>query len=178
MRTIIRLSLSMAVIGVAATAAAQDATRFEVASIKPNRSGELVIQLDTEPGGRFITVNAPLRSLLKLAYDVEDFEIVGAPDWARSEGFDIIAIGRRDLPPLEGPGRGSPLLRTLLQALLRDRFSLLAHVETRSTTGFAQFSALFSNCWDLLVIAFMAHAPVVQDVGTDAGSINGTCVTV
>src|SRR5215204_155093 len=116
---------------------AQPAATFDVASVKPNRSGDLLIRLDTEPGGRFLAVNAPLRPLIQLAYGVEDFEIIGAPGWAGSEPFDVDARATQELPPLEGPNRGSPLLRQMLQTLLRERFSLVAHTETRESQGLA-----------------------------------------
>ena len=46
--------------------------RSTSASVKPNKSGELMIRLDTETGGRFLAVNAPLRTLIQLAYGLED----------------------------------------------------------------------------------------------------------
>jgi uncharacterized protein (TIGR03435 family) len=121
----------------AASAVAQRAPAFEAASIKENRSGELAIRLDTEPGGRFLAVNAPLRAILQLAYGVEDFAIVGAPEWASVDRFDILAVSGEDLPPLEGPGRGSPRLQQMLQALLRERFDLKTHRESRDRPGLA-----------------------------------------
>jgi uncharacterized protein (TIGR03435 family) len=75
--------------------------------------------------------------LIQLAYGVQDFEIIGAPGWAGSEPFDVNAKATQDLPPLEGPNRGSPLLQQMLQALLRERFSLVAHTETRESQGLA-----------------------------------------
>ncbi|HTM04085.1 MAG TPA: TIGR03435 family protein [Vicinamibacterales bacterium] len=173
MRTTIWLWLSMVVLGVAATVAAQDSPRFDVVSIKPNRSGDPLIRLDTEPGGRFITVNAPLRSLLRLAYGIEDFEIVGAPDWARSEGFDIIAVGRQELPLLEGPGRGSAPLRTLLQALLRDRFSLTAHVEAREAAGLALVAQQPNRPGPRLTQSQIDCAALIARARSDAGA--ATC---
>jgi hypothetical protein len=38
------------------SATAPNSATFDVASVKPNRSGELLIRLDTEPGGRFLAV--------------------------------------------------------------------------------------------------------------------------
>lgn len=97
----------------------------------------MVIRIDTQPGGRFLAVNTPLRALLQLTYGVEDFEIVGAPNWAASERFDVDARAGEELAPLEGPGHGSAPLRQMLQALLRDRFSLAAHTESREVPGLA-----------------------------------------
>jgi uncharacterized protein (TIGR03435 family) len=64
-------------------------------------------------------------------------EIIGAPGWAGSEPFDVDARATQELPPLEGPNRGSPLLQQMLQTLLRERFSLVAHTETRESQGLA-----------------------------------------
>src|SRR3954467_11838682 len=124
-----RLPLVFA-LAVVVTLAAQSPRSFEVASVKPNRTGELMIRTDTEPGGRFIAVNATLRMLIELAYGLDDFEIVGAPDWAASDHFDVNAVAGQELPPLEGPTRGSPALQDMLRALLRDRFALAAHTDT------------------------------------------------
>jgi uncharacterized protein (TIGR03435 family) len=131
------VSIAGAVAVCSSLVTAQQRATFEVASVKPNRSGELMIRLDTEPGGRFLAINAPLRSLIQLAYAVQDFEIIGAPGWAASEPFDITAKATQELPPLEGPNRGSPLVQQMLQALLRERFSLVAHTETRELQGLA-----------------------------------------
>ena len=116
---------------------AQTPAAFTVASVKTNRSGERLIRTDTEPGGRFIAVNATLRTLIQLAYGLEEFEIVGAPEWATSEHFDVNARADEELPPLEGPTRGSPALQARLQALLRDRFALTAHTESRDGDVFS-----------------------------------------
>src|SRR3954469_11155274 len=112
------------------TVAAQTPRSFEAASVRPNRTGELMIRTDTEPGGRFIAVNATLRMLIQLAYGLDDFEIVGAPDWAASDRFDVNAAAGQELAPLEGPTRGSPVLQDMLRALLRDRFALASHTDT------------------------------------------------
>lgn len=49
---------------------------FEVASIRPNTGREVMIRTDTA-GDQFIGTNIPLRSLIRLAYDVGDYQIVG-----------------------------------------------------------------------------------------------------
>ena len=82
------VSIACAVVVWSGLITARQGATFDVASVKPNRSGELMIRLDTEPGGRFLAINTPLRSLIQLAYGVQDFEIVGAPGWAASEPFD------------------------------------------------------------------------------------------
>jgi uncharacterized protein (TIGR03435 family) len=129
-------------VALATTAAAQNngsprARAFDVASIKPNRTGELMVRTDTRPGGRFIAVNATLNTLLQLAYGLESFEIVGAPGWSASDHFDIDARASEELPPLEGPTHASPAVQEMLRSLLHDRFALMAHSETRERDALA-----------------------------------------
>jgi hypothetical protein len=57
--------------------------RFDVASIKPNVSGDLRVSIQASPGGRFTATNAPLRALIRHAYQLQDFELAGGPKWMR-----------------------------------------------------------------------------------------------
>jgi hypothetical protein len=71
-------------------------SRFDVASIKPNpteqgplNSVELGLQIgmaEGSRGGRFHVPFAPLHLLIALAYNAKDFQIVGEPSWASSDG--------------------------------------------------------------------------------------------
>jgi uncharacterized protein (TIGR03435 family) len=97
---------------------------FEVASIKPNTSGNNRAAIRGQPGGRFVATNATLQMLITTAYQVEGFRMLGGPNWVNSDRFDIEARA-------EGgntmPGQPFPLL----QSLLEDRFGLKTHWETR-----------------------------------------------
>ena len=57
-----------------------DAPAFEVASIKPNNSGDGRIMLGNQPG-RFTATNVTLRLLIRNAYQLQDFQISGGPGW-------------------------------------------------------------------------------------------------
>jgi bla regulator protein BlaR1 len=107
---------------------------FEVASVKPNNSGEGFIRFGMQPGGRFTATNAPLRELLRFAYAVQNFQIVDAPGWIASERFDIIAKAEGDLPP-SGPGQLGPV-QMMMQALLAERFGLKARKENREMSRY------------------------------------------
>src|SRR5436190_774560 len=63
---------------------------FEVASIKPNNSGDGRVFSQVQPG-RFTATNATLHMLIRQAYHVQDFQISGEPKWATSDHFDIVA---------------------------------------------------------------------------------------
>src|ERR1700730_1378411 len=62
---------------------------FEVASIRPSAPGGRGVSLQIAPGGRFTATNASLRSLIKMAYVVRDFQISGGPGWLDSDRFNI-----------------------------------------------------------------------------------------
>jgi uncharacterized protein (TIGR03435 family) len=104
---------------------------FEVASIRPTQATTPIIGIETFPGGRFVASNAPLRTLIRIAYDVDDYQIVGGPGWMDQDRYDVNATSGRDLPPMAGPFGGSAPLREMLRALLRERFKLAATLEDR-----------------------------------------------
>jgi uncharacterized protein (TIGR03435 family) len=122
----------------AAVVAAQDAARFAVTSVKPNRSGPGPRDAGFGPDGRFIATNVPVRVLIAIAYGrpqqpLADFQVVGGPDWASSDHFDVAATveGSQDS---SGP---APEMLTRLRSLLADRFGLVAHRETRTLPVYA-----------------------------------------
>ena len=109
---------------------------FEVASIKPNKSGESGGGISRLPGGRFNANNYLVSRLIALAYRVEDFQMDGGPAWIRSDRFDIVAKAEKDSPI--GPIFGPPDQITLMvRSLLADRFKLVVHAETREMPIYA-----------------------------------------
>ncbi len=104
---------------------ANERPSFAVASVKPNRSGSTrATTVPLQPDGRYAITNASLDLLIAFAYQPrQQYEIVGVPDWARTERFDVEA--RADGAP---PAREIFLM---LQSLLAERFKLVAHNETR-----------------------------------------------
>ena len=109
-------------------------TRFEAASIKPNRSAAEASDTNSTPG-RISLINVTLISILRRAFGVLDSQILGAPSWLSSERFDIVAVsGGHDA--LSDKGR-----QPFLQALLADRFGLKYHEETRELRAYSLMSA-------------------------------------
>src|SRR5688572_29646392 len=111
------------------------AETFEVASVRINQTGDRTSYTDTEPGGRFIATNMPLRTLITSAYDLRSFELIGAPDWTGAERFDIVARAAREFGPA-APGRPDPD-KLMLRSLLANRFALRVHRETRELPIYA-----------------------------------------
>ncbi|MEO8592055.1 MAG: TIGR03435 family protein [Candidatus Solibacter sp.] len=74
-------------------------------------------------GNRLTEPYTTLTELMMQAYNVRDYQISGAPDWAgwRGDQFDLVA---------KTEGSGVPLIaqvRLMLQGLLADRFRLKLH---------------------------------------------------
>jgi uncharacterized protein (TIGR03435 family) len=107
--------------------------QFEVASVKPNKSGGGPMRIGFQPGGRFTATNVPVRDLISLAYGqpqpLPSFQIIGGPGWLASDRFDIVAKAEGDVQP--GPAGPPTQMFLMLRGLLADRFKLLAHEETR-----------------------------------------------
>lgn len=98
--------------------------RFEVASVKVNRSGEPFVRMG---GGRgqYQATNVPLRLLIQQAFQLQPFQLIDAPDWTQETRYDITAKMPENVQLTPG------LQQAMLRALLEDRFNLKTHHETR-----------------------------------------------
>jgi uncharacterized protein (TIGR03435 family) len=108
--------------------------RFDVAAVKPDNSGANVLGIRVVPGGGLRAVNATLRSLIREAYQVRDFQLSGGPAWLDSARYDIEAKGQVEPGSQEQTGLQ---IMNMLQALLADRFQLRIHRETREMPIYA-----------------------------------------
>jgi uncharacterized protein (TIGR03435 family) len=107
---------------------------FEVASIKPNTSGDGRVLMMPQPGGRLNLVNVPLRLMIRNAYRVQDFQIVGGPDWMGTARYDVIAKAETGNPSQEE-------LQLMMRALLADRFKLVVRSDKREMPTYALVTA-------------------------------------
>jgi uncharacterized protein (TIGR03435 family) len=101
---------------------AQTAPTIEAARVRANRSGVNWVDSESDPI-RLRMVNMPLRPMLRVAYDVLQFKIVGGPDWMASDHWDLEM--KTDVATTDEQRR------VLLQELLADRFKLGVHWDTR-----------------------------------------------
>ncbi|HUP40091.1 MAG TPA: TIGR03435 family protein, partial [Vicinamibacterales bacterium] len=113
-----------------------DKPKFEVASVRQNTGDDGKVMIGIQPGGRFNAVNVPLWDLIRQAYAIQRTQLVGAPDWAESARYDIVAKAETDIPRM-GPGAPIGPLNYMLQDLLEDRFKLRVHRETRELPVYA-----------------------------------------
>ncbi len=134
-------SVAVVTASVVSLAAGQDPqglppTTFEAASVKANRSGDTTTSVRRQPGGRFNAVNVPLRPLLTLAFQIQGYQLVDAPDWVDTERFDIVAKIEGDPPPMPPGSPNDPMIQAL-RALLVERFNLAVHRERRDLDIYA-----------------------------------------
>lgn len=97
-----------------------------VASVKPNRNVDARTFSEYFPGGRLTATAVTVRDLLRMAYRIQPYQLVGAPAWISTRRYDI-----------EAKAEDGPPQQELLRALLRDRFKLAIHNETREMSTFA-----------------------------------------
>lgn len=108
---------------------------FEVASVKPSNPdpGPLgqIPRVMPPLGGRFTAMNVPLRMFVRMAYSLQDFQLVGGPAWMATTRFDIVAKAE------DGAAPAMDALSPMLRTLLAERFALKAHTETRELPTYA-----------------------------------------
>lgn len=92
-----------------------DSGRFEVASVKINKT-EVPLRFLIGPANRVYASRVDLRQVIWNAYGVDRLQVVGGPDWMETARFDIDAVAPT--------GTDRPVLLTMLQRLLEDRFAL------------------------------------------------------
>lgn len=112
----------------AAASLAQPPSISYVASVKPNNAVDARTLTEYSAGGRLTATAVTVASLLRIAYRVQPYQLVGAPAWISTRRFDI-AAKVEDSP--------APSQQVLLRALLKDRFELAVHNETRELPVFA-----------------------------------------
>jgi len=114
-------------IGVALWLAAAFGQSFEVATVKPNKSGSNNSHSSTTDHG-ITAENVSLKQLIERAYDVAEYSLSG-PVWLGDDKFDIAAKQPDGAPRAQ--------MRLMLQSLLAERFGLVVHRESKSVSGYA-----------------------------------------
>lgn len=109
---------------------------FDVASIHPNHSDHTARThiYSYANQGHFVAVNATPLQLLQYAYELPDSRILGTSDSSKSSKYDIeaksdpaLATQLASLPYADAKAQ----LLKMVQALLKERFRVAAHSESR-----------------------------------------------
>lgn len=101
---------------------------FEVVSVKPNKSGSNSSHSMSDPG-MLTANNVSLRSLIVMAYGVNDYQVEG-PDWLRLERFDVAAKFPEALP--KDREKYNAARQAMMQKMLVDRFKLAVHRDQKT----------------------------------------------
>jgi uncharacterized protein (TIGR03435 family) len=120
------------VVSTAMVVAAQS-VEFEVATIKPNKTGDPGMMVGTPGPGRYMAENVTLNWLIQHAWNVLDFQIEGLQGPMASRRFDIQATMT--------PGASNEAIQKMLQALIVDRFGMKVHRQSREMSSYALMAA-------------------------------------
>lgn len=104
---------------------------FEVATVKPSDPNRPGWGINVNRSGMFTTRNTTLADLIKFAYDLHPKQVVNAPAWFDSDKFDV--EGKPDTAGMPTVTQ----MRTMLQKLLMERFSLKFHKEQKELSAYA-----------------------------------------
>ena len=118
----------MRIMGTLVFAAAAYAQQFEVVSIKPADPNEHGSSGRTTPG-TFEMRNTTLKTLVRAAYALNEYQLEGGPKWLDSDRFNVVAKFPAGVP------RDQTL--HMLQAMLAERFHLEIHRVTKTLPEFA-----------------------------------------
>jgi uncharacterized protein (TIGR03435 family) len=109
---------------------AQTRSNFEAADVhvslprEDGRKGKTMLGGTLVRGGKYEIWDATIVDLIHTAYDVDRRAIVGGPAWLAMDRFDVIAKVPNDRTSMSE-------IRSMLQALLQDRFELSVRSESK-----------------------------------------------
>ncbi len=114
---------------------APEPAAYQVLALKPNNSSgdKHMVRLLFSPE-RFTAIGVTAQSLIREAYEIQDNQLYGAPEWLNSQAFDLDAsLDSSVAEKLKklSPEQHALVAHRMLQALLADRFKLAVHAETR-----------------------------------------------
>jgi uncharacterized protein (TIGR03435 family) len=126
--------------GVKTTLPTPPPAEFEVAVIKPSQQDAgLGGRID---GGQISLQGITLKFLISIAWNINpnaDEMLVGAPKWLGTDKFDILAKTTTEAPAAgqaNGPQIDIDDLRSMLRALLIERFKMTVHMEDRPVSAY------------------------------------------
>ena len=140
-----RLMVAAAVLLAGGVARAQEPppvleASFEAATLKRNIEGGNT-SLNAPVTGRFAVTNFPLGTLIGVVYQRTTQRVVGIPDWARDERYDIVALLNPQIAARLQPDGHPPIWALAVRRLLADRAKLAVHSETRQLPIYALVKA-------------------------------------
>ena len=128
----------------AQTQAPPPAYTYDVASIHRSSPDEHNTRIGGGPQGGMRLQNVTAMFMLSFAYGIADYQVVGAPRWMSTDHFDVTFTPDKTETALVPGVAGVKELESVMgrqkqrtQAILRDRFGLILHLETRELPMYA-----------------------------------------
>jgi uncharacterized protein (TIGR03435 family) len=103
---------------------------FDVCTIKPSNPAVQGRGL-TMRGREVVTINTPAKFLVTFVYGVHAHQVVGAPSWFDSDGYDLDGKPAQDGTPNQNQ------IKIMIRKMLADRFQLKFHREQRELSVYA-----------------------------------------
>lgn len=104
---------------------------LDVISVKPNKSGSRGMSM-----GPMSATNVPVHLLLTQAYHLYDDQLIGEPAWAKTDRFDVTGkVAASDEATVAKLTQDQK--RVFFQQMLKERFGLVVHHETRELPEYA-----------------------------------------
>jgi hypothetical protein len=169
-----------------ASTAIGDQLMFDVASVKPNKSGNPpTFNFPLGPGdvyvpnGGFLSAtNFPLGTYIAFAYKILGNQMQSLmaqlPEWVMTDRFDIQARAESN------PGKDQ--MRLMMRSLLADRFKLAIHTETRGGASVGVRSAEARNDWGTsptsckrFIVPYHRITPVGARLSPDTVTFTNNC---
>ena len=124
MRRILCAGSLVLLAGVVSAQSSATALRFEIADVHASsQTAARFARLVPVRNGRYEIRAATMVDLIRFAWNCEADRILGGPNWLELDRFDVIAKVPPDSPP--------DAQRSMLQSLLKDRFQLALHEQTK-----------------------------------------------
>jgi uncharacterized protein (TIGR03435 family) len=102
---------------------------FDVVSIKPSLKQNTNKTFRFTPDGGFRAGNYSLKDLIRLGWDVRNFQITGGPGWLDTERYNVEAKPDAPFRPLSAEGEERH--RQMVRSLLHERFRLQVHQQEK-----------------------------------------------
>jgi uncharacterized protein (TIGR03435 family) len=130
MRAFACISLAALLSGAAFGQSGEAAPTFEIADVHVSpRSNNAYMTGGVLRGVRYEIRKATMVDLVSLAYGVDGDKVLSGPSWLETDRFDVIAKA--------APSTSPETAKLMLQALLADRFKLVAHKDSKPMPAYA-----------------------------------------
>ncbi len=181
--------ISAALASAGSAVAGEKYLAFEVISIKRHTAASGPVQRPTTTPNGFRSIGLNLFAIFQMAYVPPNQSgvlrgdlIAGAPDWLTEESFDIVAkVDDADLADWKKPEFTQTMLRAMLQAMLAERFKVVAHHESKEMPVYdlvvAKSGPKFKQS-EALDADELRQAPGRGMIGTNVGVVPGPSGTL